>query len=360
MKKSALLITILLVSLANAYGQDTRFSQYTNTPLLINPGLTGMGNGFSRANLNYRSQWTTSTNSFSTSAISIDFPIYSKKMKWKKGYLGTGILFYKDQAGSGTISTNQASLALSSVIFTGKKSKISLGILGGYIQKSTNPDAIRWDSQYNGIQYDPTLPSQENFASSSAGNLDFSAGISYKFSSSQVAMNSTGNGNNVLFEMGIAGFHLIGSNMVYLQNQSAPISRRFVGHIRFLKSINESPIAIGFSALKMQQVSIKETTVGIEARYNIKGSTKYTGFLKDAYLGAQLLYRHQDAIVPVLSYKFNNWKISASYDYNTSKFSAVTGNVGGFEISIQFNDIEGELFNQGDKYVNYQGGGGNL
>ena len=355
MKKNALLVIILLVSLVNTFGQDTRFSQYTSTPLLINPGLTGMGNGYNRANLNYRSQWTSSASSYSTSAISIDFPIYSNKMKWKKGYLGTGILFYNDQAGSGAISTSQASLALSTVVFTGEKSKISLGFLGGYIQKSMKPDAIQWDSQYNGIQYDPTLPSQENFVASSAGNVDFSAGISYKFSNSQVAMNSTGNGSNTTFQIGVAGFHLIESNLVYLQNQMATISRRFVGHIHFLKSLSESPVAIGFSALQMQQVTSKETTVGIEARYNIKGNTKYTGFLKDAYLGAQLLYRHQDAIVPVLSYKFNNWKVSASYDYNTSKLSPVTGGVGGFEISIQFNDVEGELFNQGDKHVNYQG-----
>jgi hypothetical protein len=160
--------------------------------------------------------------------------------------------------------------------------------------------------------------------------------------------------------MGIAGFHLIESNMVYLQNQNTKISRRLVCHARFLKSINKLPITLGVRILQMQQTSIKETTAGIEARYNIKGNTKYTGYLKGAYLGVQPLYRHQDAIVTVLSYQFNNWKVSASYDYNTSKISPVTENVGGFEISIQFNDIEGELFNQGDKYVNYQGSGGKL
>jgi len=360
MKKLYILIFISVFSLPEFWGQDTRFSQFTNTPLLINPGLTGMGNGYSRANLSYRSQWTTTDNSFSTAALSIDLPIYSDKMNWKKGYLGAGLTFYNDQAGNGALSTNEANLAISGIIFTGKKSKLSLGIMGGYLQKSISPDKIQWDSQYNGFEHDVSLPSQENFIAVSAGAIDLSAGMSYKYASNEVAMSSDGNGNNMVFEIGAAAFHLLEPKLEFLQNPNAQVSRRFVGHTRFLKSMNSSPLALGGNVLYMQQVNNTETTIGFEGRYVLKGNTKYTGFLKDAYIGFQLLYRHQDAIIPVLSYKFNNWKISTSYDYNTSELGNVTGNVGGFEISIQFNDFEGQLFNQGNKYINYQGSGGNF
>lgn len=360
MKKISILFIISIFCLPEFSGQDTRFSQSINTPLLINPGLAGMGNGYSRANLNYRSQWTTTDNAYSTAALSIDFPIYSEKMNWENGYLGTGLTFYNDQAGNGVLSTNEANLVISSILFTGKNSKISLGIMGGYIQKSMNPSNIQWDSQYNGFEYDPTLPSQENFVALASGAVDFSAGMSYKYSNSQVTMTSDGNGNNMQFEIGIAAFHLLEPKFNFLQYPDAQTSRRFVGHSRFLKSLNQSPLVLGTNFLYMQHSANQETIIGFEARYLFKGNTKYTGFLKDAYIGFQLLYRHQDAIIPVLSYKFNNWKISTSYDYNYSELGNVTGNVGGFEISIQFNDFEGEIFNQGNKHTNYRGSTGSF
>lgn len=355
--KNLVAIFISLISLS-VLGQDIHFSQFNNTPLLINPGLAGMGNGYSRANLNYRSQWITTDNSFSTAALSVDFPIYSEKMNWKKGYLATGITFYNDKAGA-AISTNEANFVISSILFTGKQSKISLGLMGGYIQKSINPDDIKWDSQYNGFEYDASLPSQENFITTSSGNVDFSTGINYKYSTSEVGVSSDGHGQNMLFEIGVGAFHLLEPKFTFQNNALAQASRRFVGHTRFLKTI-QSPFIIGANALFMKQAASQEITFGIESRYILHGNTKYTGFLKDSYLGFQLLYRYQDAIIPVLSLKIGNWKVATSYDYSVAKINSVTGGVGGFEISIQFNDLEGQLFNQGSKYVNYQGNSGNF
>ena len=358
MKKIFTFICIVIGSL-NLIAQDLHFSQYNNTPLLINPGLTGMGNGYSRANLNYRSQWSATSNSYSTTALSLDFPIYGEKMNWKNGYLATGLSFFRDNAGGGIINNTEANLALSSILYVGKEAKLSLGVLGGYTQKSINPDNIQWDSQYNGFRYDPSLSSQENIVSTSSGNLDVSAGISYKYAVSQVGMSSNGHGNNILFETGIAAFHLLEPTFDFLGNSNAQTSRRYVAHARFLKSV-ASPFVIGGSFLFMQQTQIREYNIGVEMRYILHGATKYTGFLKDAYLGVQILYRYQEAIIPVLSYKFNNWKISTSYDYTLSEYSNANSSVGGFEISIQFNDFEGELFNQGNKYINYRGMSGNF
>jgi len=359
MKRYSLIILLFLLITTSAFAQDTRFSQYTSTPLLINPALTGMGNGYSRANLNYRSQWTTTNSSFNTAAISVDFPIYAENMNWKNGYLSTGLSFFNDNAGSGIIKNNEANLALGAAFFSGRHAKFSLGILGGYTQKSISVESIQWDSQYNGFAYDPSLSSQENFVSSSSGSGDVSAGISYRYNNSRIGLTSDGHGNNVLFETGFAAYHLLEPKFNVLGNATSKTSRRYVGHARFLKSV-ASPFVIGGSVLYMQQEVYTEITIGFEMRYVLNGNTKYTGFIKDSYLAVQILYRNQDAIIPVLSYKFNNWKISTSYDYNLSKLNSVTGGNGGFEISIQFNDFEGELFNQGNKYTNYRGSAGNF
>jgi len=360
MNKVLTLIIIFIFFSQQINAQDIRFSQFTNTPLLINPGLTGMGNGYSRASIIYRSQWASTNNSYNTTALSVDFPIYSESLKWKKGYLATGFTFYNDNTGAGSVVTNEANLAFSSVVFVGKKSKISLGTLGGYAQKSIDPNKIQWDSQYNGIRYDPFLPSQEDFTFASSSVIDLSTGMSYRYSTNEVGLASNGAGNNVLFEGGIAAFHLLKPKFNFYQNSQAQTSRRFVGHGRFLSSVDKTSLVLGGNFLYMKQGASQEITIGFEVRSILKGNTKYTGFVKDSYIGAQLLYRNKDALIPVIFYKFNNWRISTSYDYNFSALNNLTGGNGGFEISIQFNDFEGELFNQGRKHNNYRGSGGNF
>lgn len=352
-----ILIGLIIICEGQTFAQDTRFSQFNSTPLLINPGLAGMGNGYSRANLNYRSQWSSIQNAFTTAAVSIDFPIFSEKMTWKKGYIGTGLAFYTDKAGDGKLGTSEANFVLSSALFVGKNSKISLGVMGSYIQKSVTPDNIKWDAQYNGFEYDPELPSGENFAAVSTSVIDMSAGLSYRHHTGSRAVT---NNDQKLIEAGIATFRLLEPQFAFLLSGESKISRRYVAHGRYLSSVNSSKVVLGGTFLYMKQNTSEEITLGPEFRYSLMTDTKYTGYLKDSYIGMQLLYRNKDAIVPVLFFKFGNFKLSGSYDYNFSDLSAASKGIGGFEFSIQFNDFEGQLFNQGSKHVAMRGSGGNL
>ena len=358
MKKLIIILTALFIYQdQTVFAQDTRFSQFNNTPLMLNPGLAGMGNGYSRANLSYRSQWSSIQNSFTTAAVSVDFPIFSEKMNWKNGYLGTGLAFYTDKAGDGKLGTNEANFALSSVLFVSEHSKISLGIMGSYIQKSVNPDNIKWDSQYNGFEFDPELPSQENFSAISTSVFDMSAGMSYRYHTGSKAVT---NNDQKLVEAGIATFRLFEPKFTFLLNGESQMSRRYVAHGRYLSSINNSKVVMGGTVLFMQQNTSQEITFGPELRYSLLTDTKYTGYVKDSYMGLQILFRNKDAIIPVLFFKFGNFRLSGSYDYNFSDLSAASKGVGGFEFSIQFNDFEGQLFNQGSKHVTMRGAAGNL
>lgn len=356
MRKIFFFVIIVLIGCGqNLFAQDTRFSQFDATPLLINPGLAGMGNGYSRANVNYRSQWSSIKNSFSTAAVSVDFPIFSEKMNWKKGYLGTGLSFYTDKAGDGNLGTNEVNFVISPVLFVGANSKLSLGFMGSYIQKSVTPENIKWDSQYNGFEYDSALPSGENFAAVSTHVLDVSTGLSYRY---YIGSKNVENNDQKLVELGIASFRLLEPKYEFLLNGESKISRRYVAHGRYLTSISNSKIAIGVTGFFMLQNSSQEITFGPEFRYSLSTNTKYTGYLKDSYAGVQLLYRYKDAIIPVLFFKTGNFKLSGSYDYNLSDLNSASKGVGGFEISIQFNDFEGQLFNQGSKSVTLKGGSG--
>ncbi|MCB9363899.1 MAG: PorP/SprF family type IX secretion system membrane protein [Flavobacteriales bacterium] len=354
----ALILLMLIYSGEDLFAQDARFSQFNSAPMLLNPGLAGMGNGYSRATLNYRSQWTGIKNSFKTTAVSVDFPIFSEKMNWKKGYIGTGLSFYTDKAGAGKLGTNEVNFAISSVLFVGKSSKISLGLMGGYVQKSVNPDNIEWGTQYDGFKYDGELESGENFAAVSTKTFDLSAGLGYRYYSGTKAVS---NRDQKLLELGIASFRLFEPKYEFLLAGESQMSRRYVGHGRYLTSINNTDFVIGGTFLFMKQNTSQEITFGPEFRYSLMTNTKYTGYLKDSYIGAQLLYRYKDAIIPVIFFKFGNFKLSGSYDYNLSSLKGAGGkSVNGFEFSIQFNDFEGTIFGQGNKHVTMKGSTGNL
>ncbi len=353
-----LIIVVLLCGQQGLFAQDTRFSQFNSAPMLLNPGLAGMGNGYSRGNLNYRSQWGSIKDSYKTMAASVDFPIFSEKMRWKKGYIGTGLSFYTDRAGAGKLGTMEANFTLSSALFVGKNSKLSLGIMGSYVQKSVNPDNIQWGTQYNGFEYDSALPNGENFSVISTSIIDMSAGIGFRHHTGTKAVE---NDVQKLLELGVASFRLFEPKYEFLLAGESQISRRYVAHGRYLSSIPGSKIIMGGTFLYMRQNTSQEITFGPELRYAISTDTKYTGYLKDSYAGMQLLYRYKDAIIPVIFFKFGNFKISTSYDYNLSTLrGGGAKGAGGMEFSIQFNDFEGVLFGQGSKHVTMKGSTGNL
>ncbi|HWC54182.1 MAG TPA: type IX secretion system membrane protein PorP/SprF, partial [Chitinophagaceae bacterium] len=80
MKK--LIVTLILcealVSASNA--QDPNFSQFFASPLTLNPALTGKFDGVYRVAGNYRNQWPTINNAFTTATASIDFGILKNRI----------------------------------------------------------------------------------------------------------------------------------------------------------------------------------------------------------------------------------------------------------------------------------------
>ena len=89
--------------------------------------------------------------------------------------IGAGIHFYKQSAGDAKLSRLQAGFSISSMINVDYYTKLSLGLQGSFNQHSYNASSITWDSQFNGVTYDPTLSSFELFNAGS--NAYFNLGI---------------------------------------------------------------------------------------------------------------------------------------------------------------------------------------
>jgi len=71
MKQFFYLISLSLLS-TNGFSQDIHFAQSSQTPLLINPGATGVYDGWERVIINHRNQWLGANTQFMTTAIAAD------------------------------------------------------------------------------------------------------------------------------------------------------------------------------------------------------------------------------------------------------------------------------------------------
>lgn len=82
--------------------QDTQFSQFYAAPLHLAPSFAGASGG-SRLVLNYRNQWPQIPGAFVAYSFSFDhyFPRYRS---------GLGVIFFRDQAGSGNLALTRGGL----------------------------------------------------------------------------------------------------------------------------------------------------------------------------------------------------------------------------------------------------------
>jgi len=93
-----LLITAMLAGLS-AIAQDHMYSQFFNSPLYLNPALTGQFEGDLRMNFIYRNQYTSVPGGFNYLTASIDY-------NTPKFGGGVGLLFTRSSEGTAYLTTN--------------------------------------------------------------------------------------------------------------------------------------------------------------------------------------------------------------------------------------------------------------
>lgn len=328
-----------------SFAQDIHFSQFNQSPLQVNPALTGVFNGNLRASINYKDQWgsinknggsfTTSSPlgsaTYRTSAFSFDAGLF--KEKWKNSYLGAGLFIYSDKAGDAKMGMTKADISLSSILLVAEGHMITVGIQGGYGQRSANvnnPD-LRWESQYQNGTYYQSSSSGETVNYEPFGFADFSLGASWNYGSDE---SSVFKNNKFRANAGFAYHHL--NQPRHQFNVSEKLHSKMVGHGGLYIGLSNSNIAILPSVLFFQQGKSQQTNTGALIRYTLVESSKYTGIMKESafYLGGY--YRFRDAFIPSMMIDFSSFTLGLTYDINISKLKTATRTQGGFEISLRF------------------------
>lgn len=152
------LFLILLLKGLPGLAQDHLYSQFFNSPLYLNPALTGQFKGDLRMNLIYRNQWTSVPGNLSYISASVDYNV-------PKFGGGIGLLFTRSSEGTAYLDKTNLS-GLYSYSVGSEDFVLSFGLQAGVTNR-----VIDYNKLVFGDQIDPTLGITSG--SSAAGALPF-------------------------------------------------------------------------------------------------------------------------------------------------------------------------------------------
>jgi type IX secretion system PorP/SprF family membrane protein len=320
--KPFLILSALFITGVNAYTQDIHFSQFFETPLLRNPALAGIFNGDIRLQTVYRNQWNSVTTPYQTGSLNAE---YKKPIGKGDDFITIGGQILYDKAGTIALQSTHILPALNyhKSLSADKNRYLSLGFMGGWVQRSIDRSKITTNSQYDGTGFNPGLSINEPGLNNSYSYLDASIGMSFN---TQVGDNTD---NNIY--LGVAYHHF---------NKATKIS--FYGKPNY----EMIPKWVASGGLRMNMNDYAFFT--LLADYSKQGT--FTEILGGALYSWKLdaiedpkyilhggaFLRWKDALIPVVKLEFKPMAVSLSYDANISQLKTASRGRGGFEVALSY------------------------
>jgi type IX secretion system PorP/SprF family membrane protein len=310
------IIFIFTVLIATA--QDPNFSQFFASPLTLNPAMTGKFDGQYRVAGNYRNQWPTFNNAFTTYTASFDVGILKDRIP-ETDQFGVGVMMFSDKSGNGILQNNYASIstAYHKGLDEDANHQLGLGFQGTYVSKRLDVSKVLFEDQLRSDGF--TGITNESFAQQqlSLAYFDLNAGIFY---------NGTTDGYNN-FYFGASMYHLNRHKETFQKGQyllEPRVTFQAGGRLPVVE-VN----AIHFSANHSRQAGAVNTTVG-----GAYGLSLIADDYKPVtvYLGTWV--RFKDAIIPYVGLEYGELHFGATYDVNTSSLRPGSKLRGGAEISL--------------------------
>jgi len=320
----------------NCEAQDMHFSQFTMTPLQLDPSQAGKFGGDQRVIINYRDQWSSVTNNpFRTYGASVDMHLNKKARK--DNFFGIGVTVYSDKAGDLALGTTLFNASVAYHIKLDQSSYLSAGVKGGIMQSSLSLSDLRFDSQFDGTGHNGALASGETFAQTSSSNPDFAVGLSYTWgtnTSTKVMSNNGYDGKKV--NVGASVHHVSSPNYSFIKGQSDGLNLKYILHANTSFGVEGTNMAIQPSGFVQYQGGATNIVVGTFFRYNLKEKSKYSQFSNGAALSLGTHYRFGDAFIPSILIETGSFAFGVSYDFNLSGLSTASNGQGGYELSIRY------------------------
>lgn len=313
-----LILFFTATTIFNTQAQDIHYSQFYNSPLTLNPAMTGRTNGTFRISLNYRDQWFGAVRDhspFVTPSGSFDMPI-----RFKKDALGIGFIIINDRTGGARLNTLSALASVAYHKSLGKKHSLSLGVQGGYMQKRLDVNNLEFGSQFRFNHFNSNIPSGENFTNDVIRGIDVNAGLMW-----------TGNFSKKFSAYaGYSVFHLNREEINFIEGDGLRMYMRHVGHGGFEYYPTEQ-FSIMPSVIYMMQSESEEINAGASLGFHFKKATSL-------YVGGY--YRVDDAAIAYLGLDIKSVRLGMSYDVTTSNLRDASNGTnqptGSIEVSINY------------------------
>lgn len=317
-----LLGILLTVGSQQIHSQDIHFSQFNETPLLRNPALAGLFTGDLRIQSVYRTQWQSITVPYQTTSLNGEYKMPVGK---SEDYLTVGGQILYDRAGSIAMTATHILPAVNyHKSLSGERNMyLSLGFMGGLVQRRIDRSKITTNSQFDGTGYNGGLADGETFDNPSYSYFDGTAGLSFN---TQVGENTD---NNVY--VGVAYHHFNKpSNISFYGNTKLEMTPKWV-----------YSAGARLGATEYSYITIQADQVMQGPHSETIGGAIYTYKLDDSVDPRYLIHggafvRLKDAIIPVAKLEVRPLAISLSYDVNVSQLSAATRGRGGFEMALSY------------------------
>lgn len=322
----------------SVFSQDIHFSQFYQSPLNLNPALTGVMRANQRLVVNYRNQWASAlgANAYNTYSASYD----QKIEVGTYDYFGIGGSLYGDVAGASRFGTTsgRVSASFSYYLNGGFNSAhyLTVGTDLGLVQRRVRTGDLRWPSQHNNGEFNTAFGAAEQIDNANFIYPDLSIGLMWFSILDQ--RNS--------FYAGAAIAHANEPNVSFFDDFNPPdpldsaarnLFRRFTFHAGGEFGITET-VGLLPGIVVLLQGPHREYNAGTSFRFEI-GNDNGEAFQVGMWtrLGTQdgggL---HSDAIIFSTKFDTARYGLGFSYDFTTSAFRQAGTANGSFEFSVTY------------------------
>ncbi len=306
-----------LVLLINANAQDPHFSQFFSSPLTLNPALTGKFDGNLRATGNYRNQWPTINRAFTTTTVSVDFPIMRTHISPTDTW-GVGVMGYSDQSANSALKFNY--LSVSTAFHKGLDEdgyqQIGAGFQGTYTNMLLDVSNLKFEDQLTPFGFTGSTGEVFNNTTLKNNYFDINAGILYT--------GSTTDKNN--FYAGVSMYHITRPKQQFTGTFFL-LNPRTTFHAGGYFPVDNVG-TLHLSGLYSTQAQASEAVLGGAMELPVTEGESPTS----VYFGSWV--RVGDAVIPYLGLEFSDFRLGVTYDVNMSSLKTASQSRGGIEISL--------------------------
>ena len=312
---------ILALLQAECCAQDIHFSQFFEAPLLRNPSLAGIFTGDIRVQGVYRDQWNSFTNAYRSGSLNVEY-----KMPVGRGndFITTGLQLLYDKAGTAGLTSTHILPAINyhKSLSSEKVMYLSVGFMGGVVEKRIDQSKITTNSQFDGTAYNPSLANGELLSGNNFSYADGSFGASFNSSFGPEEKNS-------LF-FGAAYHHVNRPSNSFYRSANDALNPKYVVSAGVKYNIDD------YTYFTLQGDYSKQGSIN-----EIIGGALYSFVIGEPEqplytLHAGAFLRWKDALIPVIKIDYNPLSVALSYDVNVSQLKTASQGRGGVELSVTY------------------------